>query len=322
MRGRKRQSGLRPGGNHLVGRRERAGREPCPTARPRWKPGGFRSFGWAVVVGAHSGRLGLAALLLLSVVSLPAAMSDSELRTVFSEANGLFREANEVAAQNPIAAEDLYRRAALRFERLVDEGAVRNGKLYYNLGNAYFRANDIGRALLNYRRAEQGSPHDLNLQQNLSAARASRLDTFEPTEQDRVLRTLLFWHYDFSTRVRTAIFALAALICWVLAGWRLFRPEATPRGVLIGSAVTAVLFLGSLLVDAYRQSEQSPGVILAHEVVARKGNGESYEPSFKEPLHAGTEFLVLDERGAWRHIELPDSRRCWVPVGAGELVNR
>ena len=261
-------------------------------------------------------------LLLLSAVSLPAAMSDSELRTVFSEANGLFREANEVAAQNPIAAEDLYRRAALRFERLVDEGGVRNGKLYYNLGNAYFRANDVGRALLNYRRAELGIPHDLNLQQNLSAARANRLDTFQPTEQARVLRTLLFWHYDFSTRVRTTIFASAALIFWLLATWRLFRPRAGPRTLLIGAGATAVLFLGSLLVDAYRQSEESPGVILAHEVVARKGDGESYEPSFKEPLHAGTEFLIWEERGGWRHVELPDGRRCWVPVGAGELVDR
>ena len=268
---------------------------------------------------AASGRL-LVALWAFTVVSLPAEMSDSELRTVFSEANGLFREANEVAAQNPIAAEDLYRRAALRFERLVDDGEVRNGKLYYNLGNAYFRANDIGRALLNYRRAELGVPHDLNLQQNLSAARANRLDTFEPTEQARVLRTLLFWHYDFSTRVRTAIFALAALIFWLLAGWGLFRPEAGLRAALIGSAVVGVLFLGSLFFDAYRQSEESPGVILAHEVVARKGDGDSYEPSFREPLHAGTEFLVMEERGGWRHIELPDSRRCWIPVGAGELV--
>ena len=263
----------------------------------------------------------LGALWVLSVASLPAAMSDSELRTVFSEANGLFREANEVAARNPVAAEDLYRRAALRFERLVDEGAVRNGKLYYNLGNAYFRANDIGRALLNYRRAELGIPYDLNLQQNLNAARANRLDTFERTEQDRVLRTLLFWHYDFSTRVRTAIFASAALIFWLLAAWRLFRPEAGPRALLIGAGATAVLFLGSLLADAYRQSEESPGVILAHEVVARKGDGESYEPSFKEPLHAGTEFLALEERGGWRHVELPDSRRCWISVRAGELVN-
>ena len=123
----------------------------------------FTVFGRVVSFGSSCSRWlpsaghGLVALL-LSVVSLPAEMSDSELRTVFSEANGLFRQANEVAAQNPIAAEDLYRRAALRFERLVDDGEVRNGKLYYNLGNAYFRANDIGRALLNYRRAELGIP--------------------------------------------------------------------------------------------------------------------------------------------------------------------
>ncbi len=46
-------------------------------------------------------------------------MSDSEHRSVFAEGNQLFREANELSPQNPVAAEDLYRRAALRFERLV-----------------------------------------------------------------------------------------------------------------------------------------------------------------------------------------------------------
>ena len=130
---------------NLRGRRKRAGLETCPTARLHRAS---RSIGSQVMVWARPGLGGLSVfLLLLSVTSLPASMSDSESRTVFSEANGLFREANEVAAWNPIAAEDLYRRAALRFERLVEEGGIRNGKLYYNLGNAYFRANDVGRAL-------------------------------------------------------------------------------------------------------------------------------------------------------------------------------
>ena len=102
----------------------------------------------------------LVLLAALSPATLPAAMSDSELRGVFVEGNQLFREANELSSQNPVAAEDLYRRAALRFERLVNEGGIQSGKLFYNIGNAYFRTNDIGRAILNYRKAEQYIPND------------------------------------------------------------------------------------------------------------------------------------------------------------------
>jgi uncharacterized protein YgiM (DUF1202 family) len=47
-------------------------------------------------------------------------------------------------------------------------------------------------------------------------------------------------------------------------------------------------------------------------VVARKGNSETYEPSFKDPLHSGTEFTLIEDRGDWYQIELADARTCWV----------
>ena len=57
-----------------------------------------------------------------------------------------------------------------------------------------------------------------------------------------------------------------------------------------------------------------------HGVVARKGDGEGYQPSFTGPLHAGTEFALIEERGEWRHVELHDGRRCWLPEKSSELV--
>ena len=83
------------------------------------------------------------------------------------------------------------------------EGGIENGKLYYNLGNVYFRMNDIGRAILNYRRAESYIPNDPNLHQNLSYARSRRLDEIEERQKTKVLRTLFFWHYDLSGWTRS-----------------------------------------------------------------------------------------------------------------------
>lgn len=256
-----------------------------------------------------------------AAVSLWAAgLSDSELRDAFSAGNRFFRQANEIASQNPVAAEDLYRRAALRFERIVNEGGIHNGKLYYNIGNAYYRMDDIGRAILNYRRAERLIPNDLNLQHNLKTARNSRIDSFVETQQARVLRTLLFWHYDVSLRSRSILFAFFSLIFWVAASIKLYRRSWSPRWLLVVSGVSAALFLGSLSVEAFEKAGKRDGVVLAQQVVARKGDGDSYEPSFKEPLHAGTEVVVVEQRGDWRHIELPDGRRCWVPSQSVEFV--
>ena len=63
-------------------------------------------------------------------------------------------------------------------------------------------------------------------------------------------------------------------------------------------------------------------MILAEQVVGRKGDGDTYEPSFKEPLHAGTEFAVVENRGEWYQVELADGQRCWIPATAAGLISK
>jgi len=248
------------------------------------------------------------------LVTLPAlsfALDASEIETTFRGANDLFREANLIAGEDPAKAFDLYRRSARRYERIIDEGGIENGRLYYNLGNAYFRMNDVGRAILNYRKAERYIAGDQNLLQNLRYARTRRLDKFEEQTQTRVLRTLLFWHYDLPLGWRLGLFALGWIGLWGLLSLRLFQPTRVPTALLGLAGGIGVMFLGSVLVDTVVGPAERPGVIVAPETVARKGDGESYAPAFTEPLHAGVEFRVLELRPGWVHGELPDSRTCW-----------
>jgi hypothetical protein len=260
------------------------------------------------------------ALLLVSATPLSAQLSEQQSREIFTEANQLFRQANETANINPAESQDLYHRALLRFERIVSEGGVRNGMLFYNIGNSYFRMNDIGRAILNYRRAEQYIPGDRNLSENLRSARESRQDTFEEGQGAQVMRTLLFWHYDFTPRLRSILFGFLSLFFWGLASVGLFRPACSPTWSLALLGGLAALFLGSLMVESTARASQQAGVLVAPQVIARKGDGLSYEPAFTDPLHAGTEFVQLEERPEWRHIEIPDGRQCWVPADTAEML--
>ena len=93
-----------------------------------------------------------------------------------------------------------------------------------------------------------------------------------------------------------------------------------PRTVLLVSAVLAFLFVGSLVAEIVSGGRAEAGVILSPQVTARKGDGESYEPSFNQPLHAGTEFILLESRNDWHHVELPDGRECWIPARSAGLV--
>ncbi len=262
-----------------------------------------------------------AGILFLLFAASASALSGADMQGIFTEGNQKFQEANERVATNRESANELYRMAIVRWERIVREGGIENGKLYYNIGNAYFRLEELGPAILNYSRAGKYIPNDRNLAQNLEYARSRRLDRFDSTQSRRVLQTLFFWHYDIPSRARSAFFLVSFLVLWGAATARLFlRRWGLTRTLLISGGV-AVVLLASLLIEAGAGSKRRPGVVVAPEVIARKGDSTSYAPSFTEPLHAGTEFDLLEERSDWSHVKLPDARQCWLPAHTTQLVN-
>lgn len=267
-----------------------------------------------------------AALVAALLVSIPgvgrAALSDREVSQLFKEGNELFRQANGVSETNPGQAEQLYRASVLRFERIVREGGVRNGQLFYNIGNAYFQAGDIGRAILNYLRAAELTPNDSNLKQNLAYARSKRADPIEEESGGGFLETVFFWHHDFPASLRAWIFGIAFVSIWAAAGVRLFRKQSYLSWIIGVSTVIAAAFLASLVLEARASNRSNPGVIISSEVIARKGDSENYEPSFSKPLHAGTEFDLLERRANWLRVRLADERECWLPAQAVGLVRR
>ncbi len=239
---------------------------------------------------------------------------------LFAEGNVLFRQANDQAAKDAEAAKELYLKAAMRFERIAESGQIHNGKLYYNTGNAYFRMGNLGMAILNYRRAKAFIPNDLNLQQNLTFARSRCVDKIGETQEKKVLKTLFFWHYDLAGSTRAVLFAIFFVCIWVCAAVRIFARRVVLLWILTVVAIASVLLFGSLLAETVLASDNMDGVITATEVIARKGDGQSYQPSFREPLHAGTEFVMIEDRRDWLHIELGDGRQCWIRAKNAGLV--
>jgi hypothetical protein len=246
-------------------------------------------------------------------------LSSTEKHVLFSQGSDFFQQATEASSTDPAAARDLYQKALLRFERLVKEGNIRNGKLFYNIGNIHFQLKDIGRTILNYRRAELYMPNDLNLRKNLAFAQSMRQDRLEEKQQEKILKTLFFFHYDLSVKVRITIFAIFYVGFWFFAGLKIFSQRPFINWGLGVTLLIAILFGASLISGKYASDNQQ-GVLLDAQVTARQGDSHSYQPSFKDPLHGGTEFNLLEDRGAWWQIELADGRRCWIPAQSGELV--
>ena len=257
--------------------------------------------------------IGISLLILTAANSAGAEKLDSAaISDLYSQAKEYFRQATSESVQSSDEARSLYNKSAMRYERLIKEGGIENGRIYYNLGNIYFRMNDIGRAILNYRKAEQYIPNDTNLRQNLTYAREKRIDKIEEKQKTKVLKTLFFWHYDLSVKTRIMLFTIFFGILWLSAGLRIFFKRPFLFWGIMVSAFISIIMSGSLVAEEYTLKQIRPGVILSAETTARKGNSETYEPSFKDPLHAGTEFNLLEDRGDWYQVELLDSRTCWV----------
>jgi tetratricopeptide (TPR) repeat protein len=248
------------------------------------------------------------------------ALDKAELWNLYREGESSFRQANELPATDPARAKELFEKAAMVFEAIHREGGIDNGRLFYNIGNIHFRLGDTGRAILYYRKAERFIPNDINLQQNLNYARSRCLDKIEVKPQTQVFRTVFFWHYDLSGPTRSWLFAGFFGLLWVVAGIYLLTRRSWLRYVVIGSALMSLLLGGSMGIEAYEESNVRSGVVLEHEVVGRKGDSTTFEPTFKEPLHMGAEFKLVEERKGWLHIELADGRRCWIPESAAGII--
>ena len=226
------------------------------------------------------------------------------------EAEDLLRQA---ATASPPHAQDLARRAALRYDRALQHNGP-SGKLLYNLGTAYLAAGDLGRAVLSFRRAEQLTPDDKNLARNLALARRLREDALAaPDRRTRFIDADLLTSPPFLL----ALFAGGWSVFWL--GAALFRLGRAPRWLPIFGCVLAAVAAGLLSQERLR-SEDVAGVVLVPETEVRQGPTWSDPPAFAAPLHAGAEFERLETQGDWLYVQLPDGRRGWLPAADAELV--
>ncbi|HUW18194.1 MAG TPA: tetratricopeptide repeat protein [Sedimentisphaerales bacterium] len=259
--------------------------------------------------------LGLTGLTAGADAKLPA----EQLYSLFSQANDAFRKANSAAVES--GRQSLYEKAILSFEKIINEGQVRNAGLYYNVANAYFLKGELGKAILNYRRAERLDKADENVQKNLGFALSKRVDKVGVKTEKRVLQTLFFWHYDFSIKTKFVLACICfAVFCVGLIFMIWFGRSAPVTLVAVVAALLTVLFFASVVIEQQSEARRICGVITAQEVIAHQADWQDSPPSFKEPLHEGTEFDLIEHRPGWLHIKLSDDSDGWIPEAAAELI--
>ncbi len=218
---------------------------------------------------------------------------------------------------NAAYEEGRYARAIALYERLLETG-FENGHLHYNLGNAYLRNGELGRAIAAYRRARAFLPRDQDVRANLAFARKSARDAIAPPEPSAVQKTLFFWHHGLSRAELGKIVVVLNVLFWGVLMLRLYRRGSE---VLRWTTIALLLLLlttGTSL--ALRHFDpRRVAVVVPQEVDVRSGTNEAALVLFK--LHAGTEVAVVDRREGALRIALPEAGRGgWIDAEHAELV--
>lgn len=245
-------------------------------------------------------------------------VSRPQLTRQLSDALEAFDRGSALLESAPDEALAAFREARDRFQAVVDAG-IANGRLYYNLGNAHLRLGAVGQAIADYRRAERLIPGDGRLTANLRFARSLRRDHIAASGQRALLQRVFFWHYAVPLRVRYTAAMVGYGAFWLLLVVRQVWPRARTRYPALVCLALWVVPLFSIAIDLPSQGGLTEGVLVANDVVVRKGNGGGYSPQFEQPLHEGVEFKVAELRNGWIRIELADGSQGWVREHEVEL---
>lgn len=240
---------------------------------------------------------------LFAVVSLTVAgcgsSVDPAMYAKFQAAQDRFEQAQEPQQ---------FLQAAAMYQEILDAGLV-SGAVLYNQGNAFMRAGERGRAIACYRQAKRHRPRDPYLDANLRYALGEK----EAGRSKPIIEYVLFWNQWISYHGKYQASLVCAFVTFCLSVAALFVRPTLFKGLATVALCVTMAAVISAAYDWYRFSHLKHGVVIADEVVALKGNSESYQPAFTKPLDEGTEFQVLDQRSGWTHIRLAGSQDGWVP---------
>ena len=231
--------------------------------------------------------------------------------------------ANAITKQNADDeyAKGNYQQAIKDYQEILKAGV--SSEIYYNLGNAYYRTDNITQALLAYERALQLSPGDNDIRFNLQYARSKTIDKITP-ETEMFFVTWYNSLVNFTSVDRwanTAIVSIVMALLLILVF--LFAPQMWARkSGFYGSAVFLLLFAFANLFAFQQKHEletKQGAIVIAPTVNVKKTPAASGTDVFV--IHEGTRVDITDRgMNQWRGVKLADGREGWLKTSQIEEI--
>jgi len=246
-------------------------------------------------------RSGYSAILLSAILWALVASA------AFAQPDTDFTKANQEYAQGH------FKEAISGYEALVRAGQW-SANLFYDLGNAYFRTGDFGRAILNYERALALERHHPEATANLQIAR----------DEARALELQQSWPERYLQFGSVNQYSIAAAIAFWLAVFAIVMLIFARRRSAVSTAALILFLLVSAgaIYAVYALEGGTNGSALAivtgKDVQARLATADTANSILALP--PGSEVKILSTRGDWIYAALPNTLRGWIPAKNVEQV--
>lgn len=239
-------------------------------------------------------------IFLFSVVA-PAMAQDTSGDNAFAKANTFYADGN-------------YQEAINSYEFLLQSGK-QSAEVFFNLGNAYYKLNQVGPAIYNYERALQLDPGDREIKTNLKFAQQMRVDDVQPLAENPVkkfLKEIATW---LSIDMWAYVSIMMALVC--VLTFLLYHYATTTgkkRLFFLLSTLFLILMILSIVAATYSRNlmeEDTQAIVFSTETVTRAEPKDNADPGFT--IHEGTKVTILEEYQEWAHVLLANGSQSWMP---------
>jgi len=242
------------------------------------------------------------------ILSLPWSGILAQADSAFTEGNKLYSEGS-------------FEESLSTYQLVLDQG-LESAELYYNLGNAAFRSNQIGYSVLYYKKALKTEPSYEPAIDNLKYVSLYLEDKLDSVPELFLKR----WKNDFFNIFPLAAWSMISIFFFVLILLSLLfyvfgsAMWLKKTGFFVGLISIFLLFLSFSATLHHHHNIKNPdqAVIVAPSVVVKSTPSDSGTDLFV--LHEGTSLTTDDLVGEWIGIKIIDGRVGWIPVKAMEII--
>ena len=189
-----------------------------------------------------------------------------------------------------------------------------SAKLYYNLANAHFKKNELGKAILYYNRALRLKPGDEDIRHNLEYAESSTKDSIEQIPEFFLTTWVRAVRSMFSGNAWTIIslVMLALALCMALLFLLAQRIALRKVGFYVMATAATLFIVTTLFAISERKIavNHSEAIVMSSSVSIKSSPDRAATELFV--LHEGTKLTTLDTVEGWAEVRIADGRKGWI----------